>query len=195
MSDPFPAQLLVALRDLQSWLSHERIDYATIGGVAVSLVAQPRFTNDIDAVVWVDAAEWRPFLESGVQYGFVSRIPDPIEFAARSRVLLLRHSNTGIGLDLSFAALPFEREMIDEAIAIRIQEVSLRIARPEDLIVMKAVANRTKDLADIESILSTNPKLDLARVRRWVKEFADVLEAPEIATNLERILKASSRQT
>ena len=57
MSDAFPEKLFVAVRDLQSWLSHERIDYAMVGGVAVSLVAQPRFTNDIDAVVWVDPSD------------------------------------------------------------------------------------------------------------------------------------------
>ena len=192
MSNAFPEKLFVALRDLQSWLSHERIDYATVGGIAVSLVAQPRFTNDIDAVVWVESERWRPLLESASRHGFVPRIADPIEFATRSRVLLLRHTDTGIGIDLSFAALPFEREMIDEAIPVDIHDVKLRIARPEDLIVMKAVANRAKDLADIESILTFHPKLDLAHVRRWVKEFADALESPELAADLERILKASS---
>ena len=79
--------------------------------------------------------------------------------------------------------------MIDRAIPIDIHDIKLRIARPEDLIVMKAVASRAKDLADIGSILSFHPKLDFAQVRRWVQEFADALESPELAANLERILK------
>jgi hypothetical protein len=35
------------------------------------------------------------------------------EFAARTRVLLLRHVASGIDIDVSLGALPFERETIE----------------------------------------------------------------------------------
>jgi hypothetical protein len=38
---------------------------------------------------------------------------------------------------------------------------------PEDLIVMKAVAHRPQDLADIESILVAHPKLNLRGCGDW----------------------------
>jgi hypothetical protein len=50
---------------------------------------------------------------------------------------------------------------------------------PENLIIMKAVAHRPQDLADIEAILVANLKLNLRRVRHWVREFAAALEMPE----------------
>jgi hypothetical protein len=65
---------------------------------------------------------------------------------------------------------------------------STYLERAEDLVVMKALARRTRDIADIEAVLDAHPDLDLDRVRYWVGEFAAVLEAPEILEDLERML-------
>ena len=45
-------------------------------------------------------------------FDLVPRIPDAIEFAHETRVLLLRHAPTGIDIDLSLGALPFEEELV-----------------------------------------------------------------------------------
>jgi hypothetical protein len=66
--------------------------------------------------------------------------------------------------------------------------VRVRVPTPEDLIIMKAVAQRPKDLNDIEAILRAHPDLDLDRVMRWTREFAAALETPEILVGLERLL-------
>jgi hypothetical protein len=68
------------------------------------------------------------------------------------------------------------------------------LATPEDLIVMKAVAHRARDLGDIEGLLTAHPRLDRVRVRRLVRKFAAVLEAPEVLEDLESAL-ARSRAT
>ena len=36
---------------------------------------------------------------------------------------------------------------------------------PEDLIIMKAIAHRPKDMLDIESIITSHPKLDRKRIQ------------------------------
>jgi nucleoside-diphosphate-sugar epimerase len=45
------------------------------------------------------------------------------------------------------------------------------------LIILKAVAHRPQDLADIAAILAAQPRLNLRRVRRWVQEFSEALRA------------------
>ncbi|MGH7788900.1 MAG: hypothetical protein ACRERC_18665, partial [Candidatus Binatia bacterium] len=62
------------------------------------------------------------------------------------------------------------------------------------LIIMKAVAHRTRDLADIESLLDAHATLDRRRIRRWVKAFAEALDAPELYSDLERILTQRRRR-
>jgi predicted nucleotidyltransferase len=187
-SRKLPNVMADALRNLTDWLASENIPQTIIGGVAVALVAQPRVTQDIDAVLWLDTAEVEPFLQTGAAYGFAPRISDAADFARTRRVLLLRHQPTGVAVDLSCGVLPFEEEVIARAHTLSVGPLKLRVATPEDLIVMKAVAHRPKDIADIEAILNAKPRLDLERVRRWVKEFADALEMPELMEDLEKML-------
>jgi len=183
-----PAAFILALQHLHEWLESEGVPYAAIGGIAVSLLAQPRATQDIDLVIWLDQDQWGRLLESGAQYGFELRLADALAFAERARVLLFRHSASSINVDISCGALPFEQEMIERAQTIRIGEWQLRVPTPEDLVITKAVAHRAKDIADIESLINVYPDLDAERVRYWVREFAEALEMPDLLTTIERLL-------
>ncbi|HEX7997404.1 MAG TPA: nucleotidyl transferase AbiEii/AbiGii toxin family protein [Pyrinomonadaceae bacterium] len=186
-----PDSFKAALHALVRWLEAEQTPYAAIGGVAVSLIAHPRATQDIDAVVWLDESHWASFILAGEDYGFGARISEPLEFAARSHVLLLQHRESGISVDLSCGALPFEREMIERAVTLQVGETKLKVPTVEDLIITKAVAQRAKDLIDIEALLNVEKKPDLARIRYWVREFAGVLEMPEMLENIESLIQRS----
>ncbi len=180
---------MAALQALTEWLEAERVPYAAIGGVAVSLLAQPRATQDIDAVIWLEQERWGELLEVGAAYGFTPRISAAVEFAARSRVLLLRHVPSGISIDLSCAALTFEQELIERAVTLDLGGVKLKVPTPEDLLITKAVAHRPKDLIDIEAIIEAHPRLDVRRIQRWTQEFSDALEMPEIMESIEHLLR------
>jgi hypothetical protein len=173
---------------LMRWLRASHVDGVLIGGVAVSLLAEPRFTKDVDAVVWLDESQWDWFLARGSRFGFVPRINNALDFARQNRVLLLKHEPTDTTVDVSFAGLPFEREAISRAVSVRLGRVGVQLAAPENLIIMKAIAHRARDWADIEALLTAFPDVDLERIRAWVREFADVLEAPEIVDDLERVI-------
>jgi hypothetical protein len=182
-----PGSFEETLRALAFWFESEEIPYTTVGGMAVSLLGQPRATQDIDVVVWLGERSWESFVSAGESHGFERRIPDVIAFAARTRVILLRHVS-GVSVDISCGALPFEQEMIERARAVEVGGVRVKVPSPEDLIVMKAVAQRPKDLNDIEALLRIHKNLDLGRVRYWASEFAAALETPGILDNLERLL-------
>jgi hypothetical protein len=151
-------------------------------------LAEPRFTNDVDAVVWLDDSEWDRFLTEGRRFGFVPRVKGALDFARQNRVLLLKHQPTDTTVDVSCGGLPFEQEAIRQAISVRLGRVSVKLATPEDLIIMKAIAHRARDMADIEALMTAFPAVDLHRVRRQVHEFADALESPEIVEDLERLI-------
>src|SRR5438552_17230626 len=104
---------IAALQAISEWFKMVQVPYATIGGVAFSLIAQPRTTQDIDVLIWLENSRWEDFLNTGRQYGFTFRISDGLEFASRSRVMLLKHIDSGINLDISCGSLPFEKEAID----------------------------------------------------------------------------------
>ena len=186
-----PTAFIATLQALADWLKAEQVPHTTIGGVAVSLLAQPRATQDIDAVIWLEENRWEALMRSGKRFGFIPRISNALEFATQARVLLLRHRESKISLDLSCGALEFEREMIERAATLKIGTLELKVPTPEDLIITKAVAQRSKDVADIEAILSVHRNLDLSRIRYWTQQFAAALDMPELSETLERLLRRS----
>jgi nucleotidyltransferase AbiEii toxin of type IV toxin-antitoxin system len=194
VADSSPLTPLVhTLRDLTSWLRSEGWEGLVIGGVAASILGRPRTTRDVDAVIWLESGDFDSVIESARAHGFVPRIEDAIGFARRSNVILLRHSETSIDLDLSVGALPFEREAIRRKVLRTVADVTIPIPTAEDLVVMKAIAHRPRDAADIEAIVDANPSLDRDYVRRHVREFATLLEAPELSADLEKILARAKR--
>lgn len=71
----------------------------------------------------------------------------------------------------------------------RIGDVGLRLPTVEDLIILKAVASRPKDLLDIAGIVNNHPQLDRSRVEHWVREFAAALDMPELWENIAPLLR------
>lgn len=182
--------LRAALADLMRWIAAERLEATVIGGVAAGLQGQPRLTEDVDAVVYDGDAE--ALLASGKRYGFEPRIDDAVEFSRRTRVLLMQH-RSGVDIDLSLGALPFEKEVIERAEVLETGGLRVSVATAEDLIIMKAIARRPQDIADIAGIIEVQPSLDVERIRHWVREFSAVLEMPEILDDLEMLLRRRRR--
>lgn len=180
--------LLAALRDLVAWFQDTPTSGTVIGGVAASLLGRPRVTRDIDALVLLDESEWEAFLAKGARFGFVPRLSNALTFARQARVLLVRHEASGIDIDIAFGALPFEEEAVARTVWRDVGGVRIPLPLPEDLLIMKAVAHRPRDMADIESILDAQPKLDLPRVRRWVREFSAALETPELLRDFNALV-------
>lgn len=194
---PEPADLmplLAVFRDLVAWLKARKVPGVVIGGLAASLLGRPRLTRDVDALVLVDEGLWADFLTAGAGYGFNPRRDDALAFAQETRVLLVRHQESGIDVDLVFGSLPFEQEAVNRAIWMELGGVRAPLPLPEDLIIMKAVAHRPQDLTDIEAILAAHPQLNPRRVRRWVREFATALSMPEILNDLEVLLSQRKKR-
>lgn len=147
-------------------------------------------TQDVDILISLEEHKWPSFVEAGIRFRIEPRIAGALEFARRSRVLLARHTPSGIHIDVVFAALAFEEEVIAKARWVSVDRVRIPLPATEHLIVMKAVAHRARDIADIESLLDANPRLDLAAVRRWVREFARASGDREMLHALERVLTA-----
>jgi hypothetical protein len=179
----------------ESWLSTERVPHVFIGGVAVALVGEPRVTKDVDAVVLLGGRSVESLAQSAGSAGFAPRSRDFLDFARRNRVVLFRDVATNIDLDISLGALPFEAETIRRARRVKVSGLSLPIATPEDIAIMKIVASRTKDLVDIAGLLTMNPRLDLRRVRKYTRLFAGVLEMPELVDELESIVARQRGRT
>jgi hypothetical protein len=188
MSDFEQSEMLEALAALSRWLIEDKIPYAIIGGVAISLLTEPRATKDIDVTVWQEEISNQTMLESAAAFGFGSRIENAVDFASQARILLLKHTS-GVTVDLSLGALPFEKHMIDHSQTYTIGSMQVQIASPEDLIISKAVPMRPIDLADIDKLLSFYPDVNFVRIRELVSEFQLLLDRPEYLQKLDDVFR------
>ena len=180
--------LLAPLQALQNLLSQFHEQGVIIGDVAVSLLGTPRYTVDLDAVFLLALDDIPRLLSEAEKLGIEPRIADPISFARKSRVLLLRHSPSGIDIDLSLGILPFEYEMVERSRIVDLGTIQLRLPTPEDLIIMKAIAHRLKDLVDIQAIAASHPNIDKERIRSWVEQFGEALDLPELWGDISKLL-------
>ena len=181
--DPF-RQPLQARQQLLESFSGEGI---IIGGIAASLLGEPRATADIDAVVLATFGDLDELITLAERVGIFPRITVAVDFAKQSRVLLLSHQESGIDIDISLGLLPFEVEAVERAQRFEADGLSLRLPTPEDLIIQKAVAHRAKDMGDIEGVIAANPTLDWARIQFWVEQFPDILEMPELWLDIKKL--------
>jgi hypothetical protein len=182
------APLLAPIQALQSLLSrfHER--GVITGGIAASLLGTPRYTVDLDAVFLLSFEDIPGLLSEAAQLGIEPRISDAAGFARKSRVLLLRHTVSGTDINLSLGILPFEVEMVERSSMVDVGAIKLRLPTPEDLIIMKAVTHRPKDISDIQAIAASHPNLDLERIRSWLEQFGDALDLPGLWEKIARLL-------
>jgi len=182
--------LLDALDALQQLLSRCGDRGVIIGGAAVSILGRARYTEDVDAMFLLSSKDLPGLLEAAEEAGIEPRIENAADFARKNRVLLLKHTPTDTSIDISLGALPFEEEMVERSTLYEVDEaLQLRLPTPEDLIIMKAIAHRPKDLEDIRTIADKHPDMDVKRIEDWVKAFGEVLETPEPRDLVKSLLK------
>jgi hypothetical protein len=188
-ADRHSPTLIAALRDVVAWLETPTVHGIVIGAIAASLHGRARTTADIDGLVVPERDDVAPLLTSARSHGLEPRVGDALDFAQRSRVLLLRHAATGVAVDLTIGLLPFEKTAVDRAVRVPLAGMQVPVPRADDLLVMKAVAGRPRDHVDIEGIVQAHPEIDLGAVTRTVREFAGLLEMPTLATEFEATIR------
>lgn len=183
-----------ALWEIHQFLTSSKIPYAVIGGIAVQYWGEPRLTRDVDATVLVSMGQEKA-LANLLLEKFKARLPEALEFALKNRVLLLEASN-GCPIDLSFGLPGYEEQVIARAIDYDLGESRLvQLCRAEDLIIHKAVAGRPQDCSDIEGVIFRQGRLlDVAYIRKWLKELGNVLGSSEVLQRFQSPWRAFSQE-
>jgi hypothetical protein len=85
--------------------------------------------------------------------------------------------------------LPFEQEAVDRAHAHLVGDITVRLPRVADLIIMKVIAHRDKDMQDVEGLLDAHPDVNIDEIRQYVSEFAAATSMSELIEDFERLLQ------
>lgn len=148
------------------------VPYAIMGGWAVRVYALPRPTYDVDFTV-ILARDRLPELYAAAEHdgftvpeqyrgGWIDSVADmPL---VKFRLYLAGH---GIDVDIFLAESAYQRELMRRRVQHTVGGVPAWFVSVEDLILLKLIANRGRDRADIDDLLLARSELDEPYLRRW----------------------------
>jgi hypothetical protein len=147
-----------------------------IGGQAVLLYGEPRLTKDIDITlgVGVDHLDrMKAIVERlGLKY-LTDRIDD---FVKQTMVLPVIDEKSGIRIDFIFSFSPYEKQAIERARNVPFGRTLVKFASLEDVVIHKLIAERPRDIEDVQSMLLKNPGYDSQYIQKWLSEFDSALD-------------------
>jgi hypothetical protein len=149
--------------------------WALVGGLAVSIRAEPRTTQDLDIGVAVsgDREAERITLDLKLR-GYQPHEVQPFLENADGRLsttrLLAPEGSDMVGVDLLFASSGVEEEVVAAAeLREVVRGVYLPIATIGHLIALKVLAGRNKDKTDVQSLLQRASLEELQRARETLE--------------------------
>jgi len=181
--------IFAAALELQEFCGGRGWRFCFIGGVAVQRWGEPRLTLDADLTLLTGLGGEDRFVDA-LLAAFGGRRHDARDFALRYRVLLLQAAS-GVPLDVSLGAMPFEERAVERSSDFAIGEgKALRTCSAEDLVVFKAFAGRDKDWLDIEGVaLRQAGRLREALIWQELEPLLELKESPETAARLRALLE------
>jgi len=154
-------------------LTEEEIPHAFIGALPVLAWGRVRATTDIDLVVTVRNS-WHRLATALTRHGITQRKqigPAEATDALPDVAVFFSPGDMPVRIDVFIAKTDFERVVIDTARAAEVFGVTVRLARPEASIVYKLLAQRRRDLDDVDAIFAARQaageQLDWAFLEVW----------------------------
>ena len=154
-----------AVREVSRMFREAGIRHALVGALAANAYRnRPRTTEDIDFLVGDEAFQTHP-------QGFVTMRVPVVEFD---------------GIEVDQVPLTEALRLVEDGLNTAPVSDGVPIAAVEIIVVMKLIAGRTQDLADIEAIVDSGIDRELLRtaVRKILPDRADLLE--KLFDNVDR---------
>jgi hypothetical protein len=191
-SSPQPvADLLAALRGALDLLD---VRWFLFGAQAAILYGVARLSADVDITVDFGRRPIAELITALAAAGFESRVADPARFAETTRVLPFVHEPTQMPLDLVLAGPGLEDQFFAGAQERSIGNVRVPVVCVEDLLAMKLLAGRPRDLDDVATIARVRrDDLDLEKVRQTLRLLEQALDRRDLVSELERLVAAARR--
>lgn len=144
-------------------------DFALVGGIAVTVRSEVRFTRDVDLAVSVrDDSDAEQLIYALREHAYA--VTATVEHEGQKRLATARLCGpSGVVCDLLFASSGIEHEVVARATPIELtQGLTVPVARVEELLATKVLAaakRRPQDEIDFARLVEFNPNYDEAAVR------------------------------
>lgn len=178
------------IADLARVFRRLRLRWYVFGAQAVIAAGGVRFTADVDVTVEPPPSGAKGLVVALERAGFgLTDIDDVDAFISVTRVIPMLHVATGIPVDVVLAGTALEDAMFARAEKKRIGGVTAPFVALADLVALKLLAGRPKDIEDVETLVRARPPgLDLKEARRRVVELGAALDDSAMIATFDSIV-------
>ena len=163
------------LLDFVDVLNELGLRYAVMGGLAVRAFSIPRSTWDVDLTIGIDRDDLSRFFEAVDARGYT--VPEANtrgwldQVAGMPLVKFKTYCASGtVDVDVFIAENDFQKSLLARSTMIPTEVGPVSIVTAEDLILLKLIANRPRDLIDVADLLFIQGPLDEGYLRQWSKQ-------------------------
>ena len=180
--------LVDAYKKIVKFLNKGDYNYIIIGGIAASTIGEPRITADVDVDIVINKEDVPDFLGKAAKAGFDVPVKKCLKSAEQVGVFQISFGNYHI--DFIIASTDLEVQACKRHKSIQLHGVKAFFPTAEDLILMKIIPGREKDLLDTKGIIIRNEgKLDIQYLESWAMKLCDEAQDMRIWHTLEKLLK------
>ncbi len=191
-SSPQPvADLLAALQGAFAALG---VRWFLFGAQAAVLYGVVRLTADVDVTVDLGKRSATELVACLAAAGFELRVPDAVGVAEATHVLPFVHRASRMPLDVVLAGPGLEEQFFAGAQERLVGDVRVPVVCAEDLVAMKVLAGRPRDLDDVAAIARVRrDDLDLDKIQVTLRLLERALDRGDLVNELERVVVAARR--
>ena len=159
------------------------------GAQAAIVHGAARLTADVDITVMLGNQPIENLIQVLKEEGFDVCVPDVLILVEHSRVLPVIHSKSKIPVDIVLGGPGLEEQFMQRAQQHDLDGVMVPIAISEDVIAMKILAGREKDLADaLAIIMAQGKRLDLFTIRSTLELLEKALDRGDLLRTLDELI-------
>jgi hypothetical protein len=190
-----PSPVADALADFARAVRGLPVTWYVFGAQGAILRGVARLTADVDVTVLLGPVTPDDFVDALHRGGVALRVPRDDAFVAATRVFPLVHVRTGLPVDVVLGGPGLEEDFAGRAEMVDIGGVEVPVATATDLVIMKMIAGRPKDFADVASLLAIDPAIvDIEGARATLAVVDDALgEERNLVAGLDSLIP--SRRT
>ncbi|MEW6742869.1 MAG: nucleotidyltransferase [Planctomycetota bacterium] len=180
-----PDDISSLIVSISSDLTRRTIRHAVSGAAAMAAHGYVRATRDIDILVVAPSTRWPEIFETIRRHGFQGEDLTLIR-ALRERYVASLTSDW-LSVEVLIPVLPYHHDILQRAVIKPVSGTPVPFVALEDLIVLKLLWGRTKDIADVEALLALSGQgLDLTTIRSTLR--AILPDDDERHSRLERLV-------
>ncbi|MEN8148246.1 MAG: nucleotidyltransferase [Planctomycetota bacterium] len=149
-------------------LTREEIPHAVSGAIAMAAHGHVRATIDLDILVVTESMRLPVVFEIVRRQGFEGDDRDLIDSLRTRYVAALRSGP--VTVEILVPVLPYHHGIVDRAVRRPVSGEEVPFVGVEDLVILKLLWRRAKDLADLQALVAATPDLDAEFVRATLAE-------------------------